>query len=57
MKSIRRDKSIFEKKFFFLKLSEKNDTVLFEKRIIERSVSLLKQYHIVIFKQYYLFDI
>ena len=56
MRSMRRNKSIFEK-FFFLKMQEKNDKKLFEKMIINRSVSLLKQHHVVTFEQYYLFNI
>ena len=54
---MRRNKSTFEKEFFFIKMQEKNDKVLFEKIIIERSVLLLRQHHIVTFAQYYLFDI
>ena len=38
-------------------MQKENDKVLFEKMIIERSVSLLRQYHIVTFAQYYLFNI
>ena len=57
MRSMRRDKLIFEKKFFFLKMQKENDKVLFEKMIIERFVSFLKQHHIITFEQYYLFDI
>ena len=57
MKSMRRNKSVFEKKKIFLRIQEKNDKMLFKKIIIERSVSPLRQYHVIIFKQYYLFDI
>ena len=46
-----------QKKLFFLQVQEENDKVLFEKVIIERSVLLLKKYHIVTFEQYYLFNI
>ena len=56
-KSIHRNKSIFKKSLFFLRMQKENDKVLFEKMIIERSVLLLKQYYIVTFEQYYLFDI
>ena len=38
-------------------MQEEDNKVLFEKMIIERSVSLLRPHHIVIFEQYYLFDI
>ena len=57
MRSMRKNKSIFEEKYFFLRLQKKNDKMLFEKMITERSVLFLNQHHIVIFKQYYLFDI
>ena len=56
MRLMRKDKSIFKKEFF-LRMQKENDKVLFEKIIIECSVSLLRQHHIIIFKQYYLFDI
>ena len=38
-------------------MQEENDKMLFEKVIIERFVSLLKQHHVVTFEQYYLFDV
>ena len=51
MRSMRRNKSIFEEKvYFFLKMQKENDKVLFEKMIIERSVSLLRQHYIVTFE-------
>ena len=57
MKSMRKNKSVFEKKIFFLKMQEENNEILFEKVITERSVSLLKQHHVITFEQFYLFDI
>ena len=57
IKSMRRNKSTFKKKKFFLKMQKENNKVLFKKIITEYSVSLLRQHYIVIFGQYYLFDI
>ena len=58
MRSTRKNKSVFEeKKFFLKKMQEENDKVLFEKMIIKRSVSLLRQHHIITFEQYYLLNI
>ena len=38
-------------------MQEKNNKLLFKKMITERSISFLKQHHVITFEQYYLFDI